>query len=441
MTDQRRRYVLVGSGHRARMFVDALTGSHRDVAELVAICDMNETRMRHYADQVAQAGDTEPRTYGPTDFAQMLESEQPDAVIVTTIDRTHDRYITQAMRAGCDAITEKPMTTDAVKCQSILDAMHDTGRHVTVTFNYRYRPSNAQVKELLAAGEIGQVQAVHFEWMLDTKHGADYFRRWHRDKRNSGGLLVHKSTHHFDLVNWWLDARPEVVFAQGDLRFYGRANAEDRGEWRTYARGTSPEAAADPFALDLAAHPDLDKLYLQAESEDGYLRDQNVFGDGISIEDTMAVLVRYDTGALMTYSLTAYNPWEGYRIAFTGTRGRLEMEVAERAFVPASDATVDPSYAPAEPADVERSAALRPTRILLQRQWEPVTEISVADGEGGHGGGDARLLDHVFRGAGDDPLGQSAGPIDGAQSVLTGVAANRSIATGLPVQAQGLLSW
>ena len=51
------------------------------------------------------------------------------------------------------------------------------------------------------SGVIGNVVSVDFHWLLDTRHGADYFRRWHRNKRNSGGLLVHKATHHFDLVN------------------------------------------------------------------------------------------------------------------------------------------------------------------------------------------------------------------------------------------------
>ena len=46
------------------------------------------------------------------------------------------------------------------------------------------------------------------EWLLDTRHGADYFRRWHRNKNNSGGLMVHKATHHFDLVNWWMIPTP-----------------------------------------------------------------------------------------------------------------------------------------------------------------------------------------------------------------------------------------
>ena len=56
---------------------------------------------------------------------------------------------------------------------------------------------------------------MHFEWALDTRHGADYFRRWHRERKNSGSLLVHKSTHHFDILNWLIDEDPVKVNAFG----------------------------------------------------------------------------------------------------------------------------------------------------------------------------------------------------------------------------------
>ena len=241
------------------------------------------------------------------------------------------------MELGCDAITEKPMTVDAEKCRGILAAVRRTGRDLKVTFNYRYSPRNSKVKEVLRSGEIGGVLSVHFEWLLDTRHGADYFRRWHRDKRNSGGLMVHKATHHFDLINWWLDSSPQTVFGMGDLRFYGRENAEERGVTEFYERAHGSEAARnDPFAIDMADSPTLKALYLDAEREDGYQRDRSVFGDGISIEDTMAVMVRFENGAVMSYSLNAHCPWEGYRVMFNGTKGRLEVDVTERSYVSGS---------------------------------------------------------------------------------------------------------
>ena len=251
---QRTRYAIVGTGGRSGMFSNAIFKDFSDEAELVALCDNNPLRMEYrnstYADE---HGAAPVPMYTPDQFETMIEEQKVDTVIVTSVDRTHHTYIVRAMDAGCDAVTEKPMTVDIEKCTDILDAIERTGKKLTVTFNYRYSPRNSKVKELLQDGVIGDVKSVHFEWLLDTKHGADYFRRWHRDKRNSGGLMVHKSTHHFDLVNWWLDSKPATVFGMGSLAFYGRENAEGRGETKFYDRGTGhPNAASDPFALDLS---------------------------------------------------------------------------------------------------------------------------------------------------------------------------------------------
>jgi predicted dehydrogenase len=452
-----RRYAFVGTGHRAQMFFDALLDSHADVGTPVALCDVNATRMGYYNEMwTAARADAVPlTTYAPERFGVMLEAERPDAVVVTTPDHTHADFISAALVHGCDVVTEKPLTTDLRGCQVILDAARRSPADLFLTFNYRYSPRNAKVKELVAGGAIGQVTSVHFEWVLDTVHGADYFRRWHREKANSGGLLVHKSTHHFDLVNWWLDALPETVFAMGDLRFYGARNAAQRGLGARPPRSHGA-AAGDPFALDLAGSPRLARLYLDAEHEDGYLRDRDVFSDGITIEDNMAVLVAYDDRALLTYSLNAHAPWEGYRVAINGTAGRLELDVCERAHVTAGSAgrVVDPSAEPhggaghagdatadaagmraagtAGTAGTAGAPARRPhTTLVLQRHWEPARHVEVVEGEGSHGGGDARLLDDIFRGArGDDPLGRRAGLLDGIRSVAVGVAANRAIAGG-----------
>ncbi len=86
-----------------------------------------------------------------------------------------------------------------------------------------------RIKELVREGAVGKILSVDFEYLLDTNHGAEYFRRWHRRMENSGGLLVHKSTHHFNLVNWWIEEEPEEIYANGNLRFYGYTR-ENRGE-------------------------------------------------------------------------------------------------------------------------------------------------------------------------------------------------------------------
>ena len=184
-----KNYAIVGTGVRSIMFRDAILGEHSKNSKLAALCDINSLRMKAWQ---AEKKLSIP-SYSPADFEKMIKEQAIDTVIVTTIDRTHDEFICRAMESGCDVITEKPLTTDIEKCHRILDTQERTGKHLTVTFNYRYAPRNSKVKELLQEGLIGDITSVHFEWLLDTKHGADYFRRWHRDKRNSGGLMVHKA--------------------------------------------------------------------------------------------------------------------------------------------------------------------------------------------------------------------------------------------------------
>ena len=430
-----KRYAIVGTGGRYAMYLRAIQKEFSNSAQLTGLCDINPHRVKVAADYAVKLGGDPVPTFGADEFDSMVRETNPDIVIVTSVDRTHDRYIIRAMELGCDVVTEKPMTVTAEKCQAILDATRTTGRELRVTFNYRYAPRASQVKALLQQNIVGNIKSVHFEWLLDTRHGADYFRRWHRDKRNSGGLLVHKATHHFDLVNWWLGSYPETVFAMGNLVFYGRENAEARGITRFYSRGTDdPNAEGDPFALNLKKDKRLKQIYYDAEYADGYRRDQSVFSDGISIEDDMAVMVRYENSVTMTYHLTAYSPWEGYRVAFNGDKGRLEFEVHENSYI--SGAEDD-----ANVAENRNSADIHePAKILVRPHWAKPYEVALERfDEGGHGGGDERLLQDVFEPGADDPLGRAANHVDGAKSILTGIAANKSIATGLPVDVRQLV--
>lgn len=427
---RKKKYAQVGIGGRARFFYEAIARDFSDTSELVAFCDINQTRM-NYANKVLQEKyNYKPvPTYTCDKFDEMIKNEKPDIVIVTSIDRTHHTYITRAMELGCDVITEKPMTIDEEKAQDILDTIERTGRNLRVTFNYRYAPHNTKIKELIMDDTIGEIYSVHFEWLLNTKHGADYFRRWHRDKRNSGGLLVHKSTHHFDLVNFWLDTQPEIVFALGDLRFYGRENAEKRGITKFYYRAYGSEIAKnDPFAIHLEENETLKAMYLDAEKEDGYLRDQSVFGDGISIEDTMGVIVKYKNKAILTYSLNAYMPWEGFRVAFNGSKGRIQVSVIESAYINAG-------------GTLNAEGAVEEKKITVFPMFGEPYDVPIEEAEGGHGGGDPILLNDLFGTPSPDPYKRAASHIDGAMSILTGIAANKSIATGMPIKIDDLIEF
>ena len=391
------RYAIVGTGSRAFMYIDAICGTYRDHHELVALCDTSRTRMRFHDERLAHKHrvDQVPM-YVADDFDRLVAETRPDVVIVCSVDATHDHYIVRAMELGCDVLTEKPMTTTVEKAQRVLHAVARTGRDLRVAFNYRYSPAYTALRQVVADGAIGRPLLVDFSWLLDTSHGADYFRRWHRDKAQSGGLLVHKATHHFDLVDWWIQSWAETVFAMGDLAFYGSGRSDDR------------------FALDLTSHRALRGLYLDAVEETGYHRDQDVMGEGITIEDTMAVTARFRSGALLSYSLVAYSPWEGLRVAITGDRGRVEL---------------DEEHAPGQRQ-----------RIRLFPMFGTAEDVPIPDASGDHGGGDVLMLEQLFSpDPPPDPLGRAASHLDGAASILLGLSANRSIETGLPVTCRDLV--
>jgi predicted dehydrogenase len=370
-----------------------------------------------------------PPGYAHTDFERMIAETKPDFIIVTTMDSTHADYIVRGLEAGCDVITEKPLTTTAGMCQRILDATKRTGRHLRVTFNYRYSPPRTQVKDLLMAGEIGDVLSVDFHWMLNTSHGADYFRRWHGQKKNSGGLMIHKASHHFDLVNWWLGARPVSVYATGKREFYTPAMARRFGLKSHHERcHTCPEQEQCGFYFSLADNPSLKALYLDQEKHDGYHRDQCVFAPRIDIEDTMNVLVTYDNQVTLAYSLNAFNAWEGYHIVFNGTKGRLEHTIVEQTYVSGTD-TVQGGI-----ADNGVTTRLIPLRGAPRR-------IEAWSGTGGHGGGDKVMLDEIFLpDVPADKYLRASNEHAGAASILIGVAANQCFASGQPVKINDLVS-
>lgn len=405
---RRRRYAMVGTGHRGTgMWGVELVKNYSDVVEFVGLSDTNHKRLAA-ARQLIGVPDC------PTfaSFDEMIDRARPDLLMVTTVDSTHVDYITRALDRGIDVITEKPMVIDEKQCHAVLDAEKRNKRKIVVAFNYRYAPKQQKIKEILLSGEIGPVTSVDFSWYLDTFHGADYFRRWHRLKSKGGSLWVHKATHHFDLINWYLGADPVEVMAHGSLNVYGK-----EGPFRFTHCRPCPHKSKCPFYLDITKNARLMKLYAEAEEVDNYHRDGCVFRQDVDIYDTTSALVKYSNGVQMSYSLNAAMPFEGYRLAFNGERGRLEVRDYER-----------------QPWPVEEE-----TEIYLTKNFGRREKIPMPRYEGGHAGGDPRLLELIFRDARVPEYMRLPDSRAGAMSVLTGVAARKSIEQNRPVKIKELI--
>jgi predicted dehydrogenase len=340
----------------------------------------------------------------------MLARTRPDWLIVTSWDWEHHNHIIAGMAHGCNIICEKPITIDERKAQAILDAQKAYEREIVVTHNYRYAPHRGKLKELLLEGAVGEVTAVEFHWHITHSHLQRYMQRWHGQSERGGTLWVHKASHHFDLINWWLDSEPVEVYAYGDLERFGR-----RGPFRGPNCRTCPHESRCAYHWDITRDEHLMRLYVDNEHHDGYIRDNCVFRENIDIFDKHSAVVRYANNVFLNYSLTGDSDYEGFWLAINGTLGRIEGREGGS-------------------PDGRRYHDW----VLSVRGRNP-TVIRVPFEEGGHWGGDRVLMDKLFKNPdAPDPLHQAARARDGIMAILPGVAARKSIASGLPVRIAGL---
>lgn len=416
------KVTLVGTGVRGTSFWGKrLVEEYGDILEFVGLCDNNPGRLAYGKKYIGVNCPTF------TNFEEMVATTKPDLVIVTTKDANHHEFIIKGLNMGCDVLTEKPLTIDEVKCQAILEAERKSNKNLIVGFNYRWSPYSTKIKELLMNGAIGKVTSVDFHWYLNTYHGASYFRRWHGLRQEGGTLWVHKSTHHFDLLNWWLDSDPAEVFAYGALEHYGH-NGPFRGE----NCRTCDYKKECKFHWDITKSKRSMELYVANEKYDGYVRDSCLFRPEINIYDKMSAQIKYANDAIVNYSLTTYSPFEGWRIAFNGTEGRLEAWLDIPYYK--KENLSQPELHAAE-MNQNRKEDQSSEPIIVHKLWSDFETTRVGMERGGHGGGDKRLHDKIFKNPQQkDPFDRAAGVRDGAMSILIGVAARKSIESGNPVR-------
>lgn len=424
-----RRFAVCGVSNRAiDMFIKPIFKTFSETCRLVGMLDFDDKRFEVCQNLVPET--MKVPTFLNGEFERMITETRPDVIIVASRDDTHVEYIVKALEHDLDVVTEKPMATTAADCRKIIDAEEKSKGSVTVTFNYRYNPYHTKIKEMILEGKLGKITSVDLNWYIDTYHGSSYFQRWNRHRELSGGLSIHKSSHHFDLVNWWLDQKPVEVFSFGSRNYYGeespfnpkqedgrhcftcdvRPNCSYYMRWNT--RSNSASIQDDHISSDMK----------RKNAYTNYRTDQCIFDSDIEIEDTYTATVKYDQGALLSYSINFSLPYEGYRLAINGTKGRIEtMEYHAPSRVPFPT--------PVQVIDYYPLFGSKETIHIVER-------------EGGHGGGDPIMQEDIFLGV--DPLRPYtilSGSKDGAYAVTTGEAVWKSVKQNRAIKVDDLLAY
>ena len=178
-------------------------------AELKAVCDLDEGRLKRATDQFQCAGHT--------DYKEMTERDDLDVVWVMLPSGMHAQFGVQAANNGKHVITTKPMDVSLEACDSLIAAAENNNVHLMIDFEERHRPANRRIKKAIDDGLLGDV--ILGEMRLKWWRSAGYYHGWHGTwKLDGGGSLANQGVHQLDLLAWFLG---EAASVYGHFGVYG----------------------------------------------------------------------------------------------------------------------------------------------------------------------------------------------------------------------------
>jgi len=175
-------------------------------ATVAAIADTNETSR-------GWARDTSPEAEVFSDYREMLSRADLDAVVVATPNFTHAEVLGNLLETEYPILVEKPLCTTLEDCRRVEQAARDRSALVWVGMEYRYMPLVARLIDAIHGGAAGNVRMLSIR-----EHRFPFLKKvgdWNRFSRYTGGTLVEKCCHFFDLMNHILGSRPTALFASG----------------------------------------------------------------------------------------------------------------------------------------------------------------------------------------------------------------------------------
>ncbi|MGH2368070.1 MAG: Gfo/Idh/MocA family protein [Chloroflexota bacterium] len=239
VTDRRPRYGVIGAKSAGIGWEHLQNLLRLPGVEVAALCNTNAVEL----EKTAQAIPRPVATY--TDAAAMYEAAALDAVVIATPNFTHEVLALQAFDAGVHVLCEKPLAPTLAGCDAIIAAGERAGRLLQVGQHRRYNRLYLRLQQLIEAGELGRpvmmwAQEFRGDWAADRF--ADHPERgrvnWRFSQDLSGGTLLEKNAHDFDVFNWFAGAEPVRVMASGGLAAYeGRDTLDHAMVIVEYANG------------------------------------------------------------------------------------------------------------------------------------------------------------------------------------------------------------
>lgn len=184
-----------------------------DGAVVAAVCDPHESSITWALETVRHSGADQEIPIVFSDHRDLLGKADLDAVIVASPNHTHVDVLRDVLTSDLHCLVEKPLCTTVADCIDVLRIAQKRSEITWVGLEYRYMAPVAAILEVVQSGTLGSLKMLsirehRFPFLVKVDN-------WNRFTKNTGGTLVEKCCHFFDLMNVAIESRPRRVYASG----------------------------------------------------------------------------------------------------------------------------------------------------------------------------------------------------------------------------------
>ncbi len=344
MENKSLKTIIVGGGHRSLTYA-SLAEIESDKMEIVGVADPNENRRR----TIAEKFNIPPDRCFKTALELAEAPKFADAVINGTMDHIHVETAVPLLKAGYDILLEKPFAINENEARELVEVAEKYGRKVMVCFVLRYAPFYRKIKDLILAGEIGEIINIQTSEYVSYHHmSTSHVRgKWNNSDRCHSSMLLAKCCHDLDIMMWLMsETRPAFVSSFGNNKQFVKENAPENSGTRCLVDCPLVEECLYSAKRIYIDHPDRwsfyvwdalehiknptieDKIALLKTSPYGvcaYKSDNNVV-------DHQTVSVLFENGATGTHIMVGGTSYGTRTIHITGTKGVIKGDFEKGKF-------------------------------------------------------------------------------------------------------------
>lgn len=369
---------ILGVGARGGNAYGKLINKFTDKYKIVALCDLREDRLEYYGELFGVCKENRFNT-----DEEFFKEKRADLLVIATPDTAHIDHAVKAFETGYDVLVEKPLTDNEEECKRLLAAQKKHGCRALVCHVLRYAPAYTKLYEIINSGKIGKLLDINWVEPVGYWHQAhSYVRGNWRNTADSAPMILAKSCHDLDLIQWYAKSKCKSVSSVGALDFFKAENAPEGATKRCQDcphKDTCPYSAYRiyierwhqfgapthewPYNV-VTPEPVSEEKIREAIESGPYGR--CVFHCDNNVVDHQTVQMFFENGITATFHMNAFNLHGGRRVAMFGTYGELYMD--EKTI------TLDVFGKPTEIININ---------ALLEADY-------------GHGGGDLKLIEALY---------------------------------------------